>query len=57
MSSEIYEMRQFQGGNFVIGVTPVVPVVPVTCVNCGNTVLVNAIAAGVTTREEGGDHA
>ena len=57
MPSEIYEIREFQGGNFIIGGTPIVPVLPVTCGNCGNTVLVNAIVAGVTKREEGGDHA
>ena len=57
LPSEIYEIREFQDGNFVIGGTPIVPVLPVTCGNCGNTVLVNAIVAGVTKREEGGDHA
>jgi hypothetical protein len=49
----VFEMRQFQGGNFVIGTGPVLPVVPVTCGNCGNTVMVNSIVAGVTPKEAG----
>jgi hypothetical protein len=26
---------------------PIVPVLPITCANCGNTILLNAIIAGV----------
>jgi len=40
----------------VVGPIPIVPVLPVTCATCGNTVLVNAIVAGVAKREGGGDH-
>ena len=54
--SEIYEIREFHDGNMVVGPIPIVPVLPVTCATCGNTVLVNAIVAGVAKREGGGDH-
>jgi hypothetical protein len=42
----VFELRQFSGGGLVVGGT-IIPVVPVTCANCGNTVLINAIRAGV----------
>ena len=35
----------------VIGGSALVPVVPITCGNCGNTVLINAIVAGLVNRE------
>ncbi len=41
-----FQLMEFHGGNVVIG-GPVIPVVPITCANCGNTVLINAIVAGV----------
>jgi hypothetical protein len=41
-----FELREFNGGNMVIG-GPIIPVVPVICSNCGNTVLINAIMAGL----------
>ena len=44
VSDTIYELREFNQGNFVIG-GPITPIVPVTCDNCGNTVLINAIVA------------
>ena len=46
-----FELRQYHGrGIFASGA--VTPVVPVVCGNCGNTVLVNAIVAGVVPRPE-----
>jgi len=48
-----YELREYHGGNIVIGGGPIIPVVPVVCTNCGNTILVNAIIAGVVSRTEG----
>jgi ribosomal protein S27AE len=50
---EIYELREFHGGGLVVGPVPIVPVLPVTCSNCGNTVLINAIVAGVVAQEGG----
>lgn len=45
-----YELREFNQGNMVLG-GPLIPVVPVICSNCGNTILVNAILAGVVPPE------
>jgi hypothetical protein len=42
-----FELREFNEGNLVVGGVPIIPVVPVICSNCGNTVLVNALSAGV----------
>ena len=49
VSDRIFEMREYNGGNLVIGGANamITPVIPVTCSNCGNTVLINALAAGV----------
>ena len=46
VTDSVYELREFHGGNVVIGGGPVVPVVPVTCSNCGNTIMVNALLSG-----------
>ncbi len=45
-----FELREFNEGNMVLG-GPVIPVIPVICANCGNTVLINAIMAGVMAPE------
>lgn len=47
VQNRVFELREFHRGGMVIGSGPIVPVVPITCENCGNTVLVNAIIAGV----------
>jgi hypothetical protein len=52
VQNSIYQLLQFNQGAVVIG-GPVIPVIPVTCNNCGNTVLVNAITAGLLTVPEG----
>ncbi|MBI1303247.1 MAG: hypothetical protein GC172_05615 [Phycisphaera sp.] len=44
-----FELRQFHGGNFVLGGGAIIPLVPVTCENCGYTALINAIKAGVVS--------
>jgi len=44
-----FELRGFSGGNLVIS-GPIIPLIPVTCSSCGNTVLINAILAGVVER-------
>jgi ribosomal protein S27AE len=49
VQDSMYQLLQLnQGAALVIG-SPVIPVIPVVCNNCGNTVLVNAIAAGLMT--------
>ena len=45
ISDTVYELREFQEGNLVLGAGPILPLIPVTCNNCGNTVLVNALVS------------
>jgi hypothetical protein len=53
ISDRVFELREYHGGSFVVGGSPIVPVVPVTCDNCGNTILVNAIVADAVEKEVG----
>ena len=48
-----YELRRFHGGSMLLG-GPIIPVIPISCNNCGNTLLINAIMAGLVDREEEG---
>lgn len=41
-----FQLMTYNSGGIVLG-GPVIPVIPVTCNNCSNTVLINAILAGV----------
>ena len=50
VQDSVFELREFHGGTMVIGGSALIPVVPVACNNCGNTVLINAIVAGVVNR-------
>ncbi|RXK48849.1 hypothetical protein [Aquirufa rosea] len=43
VSDTIFELREFNQGNLVMGGGPIFPVIPVTCDNCGNSVFINAI--------------
>lgn len=45
-----YQLLEYNQGAMVIG-GPVIPVIPVVCTNCGNTILINAIIAGVLKPE------
>ncbi|XZL97429.1 hypothetical protein ACSXAP_06915 [Clostridium perfringens] len=47
VSDKIFELREFNDGDLIIGGVPIQPVVTITCKNCGNTVLVNPLAIGV----------
>jgi RNase P subunit RPR2 len=47
VSDSIFELREYNNGDLIVGGGPIMPVVPVTCDNCGNTVFVNAIRAGL----------
>ena len=48
-----YQLLEFSEGGLVLG-GPVIPVIPIVCSNCGNTVLVNAITAGIVSAKSGG---
>ncbi len=51
VQDSVFELRQFSGGGLQLGGS-IIPLVPVICANCGNTVLVNALKAGVLDRPE-----
>jgi hypothetical protein len=53
VQGSVYQLLQFNPSALVVG-GPVVPVIPVVCNNCGNTVLVNAITAGLLPPDAGG---
>lgn len=46
VSGDIYDLRKHADANSIVVGGPVVPVFPITCTNCGNTILINAVAAG-----------
>ncbi len=52
ISETIYELREFHGGDLVLGRENVYPIIPVMCSNCGNAIMVNALIAGVIKRED-----
>lgn len=53
LNDKIFELREFEGGNLVIGgKSSVFPVIPVTCKQCGNTLFFNAIQLGLIERSD-----
>jgi ribosomal protein S27AE len=50
VSDKVFEMREFHGGNIVLGGGAIQPVIPVTCSNCGNSIMVNALVIGVINK-------
>lgn len=46
-----FQLTEFNQGAMVLG-GPVIPVIPIVCNNCGNTLLINAITAGVIKPEK-----
>jgi hypothetical protein len=53
LEQNLAELRFLSVGSFHIG-APVVPLVVITCVNCGNTILINAMRAGWSLPQGGG---
>lgn len=48
ISDTVFEMREFQGGNLVLGGNQgIYPVIPLTCSTCGNTHFLNAVLLDV----------
>ena len=45
--STVYELREFHGGNMVIGGSSILPILTVTCAACGTIRMINPIAAGL----------
>ena len=53
LNDKIFEMREFSGGNLIIGgQATVFPVITVSCKQCGNTYLFNAILLGLIERKD-----
>ena len=48
---ELYELRQFNEGNMVLG-GPLVPLLVIECTNCGNTIFMNAMRASVVSPDK-----
>lgn len=53
VSDKIFELREFNDGNFVLGGpnSSIVPLIPVTCNKCGNTIFINALSTGLVKKE------
>lgn len=43
VADKVFELREFAGGDFLVGGGPLIPIIPVTCENCGNTIMINAV--------------
>lgn len=50
ISDKLFELREYNDGNLVIGNGPILALSPVTCNNCGNTVFVNAIVSNIVDK-------
>ena len=46
VNDTIFELREFQGGDLVVGAGQVYPIVPIMCSNCGYSIFLNAIISG-----------
>lgn len=52
-SANIFELREFQGGNLKIGgKSAILPLIPVTCKHCGQTIFFNAISLGIINQQK-----
>lgn len=49
LNDTIFEMREFMGGDMVIGGTSIMPVISVSCTECGHTRFISAIRMGVVS--------
>lgn len=47
LNDTIFEMREFMGGDMVIGGTAIMPMLAVSCTECGHTRFISAIRMGV----------
>lgn len=49
---KVFELREFNGGDFVVGGGSILPLIPLTCNNCGYTHLINPFVTGAIPRPE-----
>ena len=47
VSDKVFELREFNNGDLIIGGGSITPLVTITCSECGNTILINPIAIGI----------
>lgn len=47
VSEKIFELREFNYGEFRMDGVPIIPIVPITCENCGNIININALKTGI----------
>jgi hypothetical protein len=48
LNDTIFELREFQGGDLVVGgMQSVFPVIPITCPQCGYTMFINAMISNL----------
>lgn len=47
VSDKVFELREFNNGDLIIGGGPITPLVTITCSGCGNTILLNPIVIGL----------
>jgi len=51
VSDMLFEVREFHGGNMVIGgQSSIIPVIPTTCKYCGSVLFFNAIKIGIISK-------
>lgn len=53
ITENVYELREYNDGGLISGGTPIIPIIPIVCMNCGNTILVNAVVAGIPYSNNG----
>jgi ribosomal protein S27AE len=52
INENIFEMREFNGGNLILGgQSAVFPVIPLSCGKCGHTIFFNAVLLGILNKE------
>lgn len=52
VSDRLFELREFEGGNLIIGGgSSLIPLVVMTCQNCGHVFFLSAIALGILKNE------
>lgn len=53
VNDKIFELREFNEGNLIVGGGPIIPVIPIICESCGNTILINAIVTKSVIPQKG----
>ncbi len=51
VQDKYFQLTQYKANALMVG-GPVIPIIPITCSNCSNTLLLNAIHAGIIQTKE-----